>query len=163
MFATGWKQGRSELGLGVGPSARGTASAFARASAPAPPRPSSHAPPPLPLYPRALPRRRAQRNSVERSEAVSLPEDVIVLIPQWEVHDRAPTATGAAPPSALQSPTKLALPAAPAAPAAPAEPGSDEWKFDPNSGLFYQLSSSAYYDGKSGKYFKDGQWLDSLG
>ena len=87
-----------------------------------PPHPSSHAPPPLPLYPRALPRRRAQRNSVERSEAVSLPEDVIVLIPQWEVHDRAPTATGAAPPSALQSPTKLALPAASAAPAAPAPP-----------------------------------------
>ena len=74
----------------------------------------------------------------------------------------ANTAAQAAP-AAAPAPAGKAAGKAPAAPAAPAEPGSDEWKFDPNSGLFYQLSSSAYYDGKSGKYFKDGQWLDSLG
>ena len=77
----------------------------------------------------------------------------------------ATTAAQAAPAAAPAPAGKAAgkAPATSAAPAAPAEPGSDEWKFDPNSGLFYQLSSSAYYDGKSGKYFKDGQWLDSLG
>ena len=75
----------------------------------------------------------------------------------------APAAPAAAPPPAGKAAASKAAGKAPAAPAAPAEPGSDEWKFDPNSGLFYQLSSSAYYDGNSGKYFKDGGWFDSLG
>ena len=75
----------------------------------------------------------------------------------------AAQAAPAAAPAPAPAGKAAAAPAAPAAPAAAAAAGSDEWKFDPNSGLFYQLSSSAYYDGKSGKYFKDGQWLDSLG
>jgi len=76
----------------------------------------------------------------------------------------AASAAAQAAPAAAPAPAPAGkAAAAPAAPAAAAAAGSDEWKFDPNSGLFYQLSSSAYYDGKSGKYFKDGQWLDSLG
>lgn len=36
--------------------------------------------------------------------------------------------------------------------------GDMEWRFDPNSGLYFQLSTQCYYDGKSGMYYKDGKW-----
>ena len=78
----------------------------------------------------------------------------------------APAATTPAPaPASTSAPTPAPAPASAAAgkaAASMAEPGSDEWKFDPNSGLFYQLSSMAYYDGKTGKYFKGGKWTDAL-
>ena len=76
-------------------------------------------------------------------------------------------ASGGGEAKAQPAPAPAHAAAPPAAGKAPAKPqaaatGSDEWKFDPNSGLFYQLSSSAYYDSKSRKYFKDGKWTDSL-
>tara|TARA_B110001452_G_scaffold262977_1_gene263760 strand:- start:282 stop:1205 length:924 start_codon:yes stop_codon:yes gene_type:complete len=73
----------------------------------------------------------------------------------------AATAPAATAPAPAPAPAPASAAAAGKAPAS-AAPGSDEWKFDPNSGLFYQLSTMAYYDGKTGKYFKDGKWLDSL-
>lgn len=36
------------------------------------------------------------------------------------------------------------------------------WQYDPNSGLYFQLSSGAYYDSKSQQYFKDGKWSATL-
>ena len=73
----------------------------------------------------------------------------------------APAATAPVPAPA-PAPASTAAGKAPASVAPGSAPGSDEWKFDPNSGLFYQLSSMAYYDSKTGKYYKDGKWLDSL-
>lgn len=43
------------------------------------------------------------------------------------------------------------------------ERASDVWQYDPNSGLFFQLSSQAYWDAKVGMYFMGGNWSDSLG
>lgn len=38
-------------------------------------------------------------------------------------------------------------------------PRTRRWKYDPNNGLFYQLSTGSYFDDKCGMYFRDGKWF----
>ncbi|KAL1510636.1 hypothetical protein AB1Y20_006936 [Prymnesium parvum] len=52
------------------------------------------------------------------------------------------------------APRAAVAPPPPPPPAAPATPTS--WEYDPNSGLYFQLSSRCYYDLKAAQFFKDG-------
>lgn len=76
----------------------------------------------------------------------------------------APAATTASAAPAQQAPAaqKVAPAAQKAAPPPPPRSTDNRWQYDPNIGLFYQLSTGAYYSQKKGKYFKNGQWLDQL-
>ena len=65
----------------------------------------------------------------------------------------------------LATPAEAAQPPKPAPrkpPPPPPRSTDDRWQYDPNIGLYFQLSSGVYYSQKRGQYFKGGQWLEQL-
>lgn len=75
---------------------------------------------------------------------------------------------GDAPPPGIALPTSEAaapqhMPAAPPSKLVPPPPPAStdpRWQYDPNVGLYFQLSTQTYYDHGKRKYFQSGQWMD---